>query len=228
MVINAATYDFADIADSYRFAELVGPVGKWRETRDVQVGMLDRLGLAPRHRFLDAGCGSLRLGLPIIGYLEPGNYVGFDIDPDCIAAAHELIDAFELAQSKRPTVLLSQDFGTDVLDPSARFDITWCFQVFIHLQAAIADRALAAIAGFLAAEGCAFITVKAHDDDIGVKQIGGWRSFPMMTVNLNDFHQRCRRAGLAMEPLGRLGDFGLPASRGGSDNLLLKLTMDEV
>jgi len=36
-------------------------------------------GLAPRHRVVDYGCGSLRIGRHLIAYLEPDRYWGLDV-----------------------------------------------------------------------------------------------------------------------------------------------------
>ena len=40
---------------------------------------LRTLGLQPRHRCIEVGCGSLWAAEPIIRYLEPGRYAGIDI-----------------------------------------------------------------------------------------------------------------------------------------------------
>lgn len=43
------------------------------------LGHLVREGLRPEHTLVDYGCGSLRIGRHLIGYLEPANYVGADV-----------------------------------------------------------------------------------------------------------------------------------------------------
>jgi hypothetical protein len=68
---------------------LVG--GLWSEIGQLQFEFLRRNGLLPVHKLLDAGCGALRCGIPIIKYLNPGNYYGLDINESLIAAGkHEL------------------------------------------------------------------------------------------------------------------------------------------
>ena len=59
---------------------LVGPGHLWKEKRDWQMGFLLNHGLSPSDHFLDVGCGTLRGGIPIIEYLDPGNYTGFDVE----------------------------------------------------------------------------------------------------------------------------------------------------
>ena len=42
------------------------------------------MGLQPKHRFFDIGCGSLRGGVHFIRYLDKNNYFGTDISSELI------------------------------------------------------------------------------------------------------------------------------------------------
>jgi SAM-dependent methyltransferase len=53
--------------------------------------MISAFPIAPHHRVIDYGCGSLRLGGHFMRYLEPGNYFGLDVAQDLIAIGRELI-----------------------------------------------------------------------------------------------------------------------------------------
>ena len=64
----------------------VGP-GYHEMKRDFQITSLKSLGLQPRHVFLDLGCGTLRGGIPIIDYLETGNYWGVDVRSKVLSEA---------------------------------------------------------------------------------------------------------------------------------------------
>ncbi len=47
--------------------------------------------LAPHHRLIDYGCGSLRIGYHAMNYLDPGNYFGLDVTTDFIDIGKTLI-----------------------------------------------------------------------------------------------------------------------------------------
>jgi hypothetical protein len=49
--------------------------------RDFQIKFLIEAGLEPEHYFCDLGCGTLRVGLPVIEYLAPGRYFGWNVPP---------------------------------------------------------------------------------------------------------------------------------------------------
>ena len=54
--------------------------GLWEELGSLQLDYLRSQGLRPEHRLLDIGCGSLRLGVRAVNFLDPGNYVGTDLN----------------------------------------------------------------------------------------------------------------------------------------------------
>jgi len=58
--------------------------------------------LKPNERFLDVGCGSGRMAVPLVSYLEGGNYEGFDINSEGIKWCKENI------QSKHPNFKFRQ------------------------------------------------------------------------------------------------------------------------
>jgi hypothetical protein len=49
--------------------------------------------LEPRHRLIDYGCGSLRIGYHMMNYFDPGNYFGLDVTTDFIDIGKQLIGA---------------------------------------------------------------------------------------------------------------------------------------
>lgn len=223
MGIDVSAYDIRDPEAEGAYAILVGPKDKWRETRDTQIGILEKLGLTPDQTLLDAGCGSLRAGLPLIGYLDTGHYFGVDIDPDCIAAAQELVDRFNLTH-KEPHISLSQEFGLEAFGGRVQMDVIWCYQVFIHLSPAHTERALSAIAHLLKSSGSAYVTIRPSQGSGCLTQRGSWRDFPVISGPAETYTELARTHGLGVEILGTLADFGLPKDRGGAQNLLLKLT----
>jgi hypothetical protein len=60
-------------------------------------------GVRPDDTFVDYGCGTLRLGVLLIEYLEPGRYFGLDIDERILAVGREQLSA-ELVAAKRPVL----------------------------------------------------------------------------------------------------------------------------
>ena len=202
MLIEGSRFDLGCEDDEDRFEALVGPQGHWRERRDAQLALLSSFGLRRDARFLDMGCGALRVGLPLIDYLDPGRYVGVDIDPDCIAAAGELIERFDLA-AREPLVLQSTSFGRDELG-ERRFDRIWCFQVFIHLTEALVHEALAAVATLLDADGIAWVTLKTNEGVAMFETFGSWRSYTHNRAPVAFYEAAARRHGLALTPIRSL------------------------
>lgn len=186
---------------------LVGPPGQWEARRDLQLALLDQFGLTEQTRFLDLGCGTLRLGLPLIDHLAKGHYTGVDIDPDCIAAAHALIDRFGL-HAKAPNILRSQNFGFDELDGKATFDIIWIFQVFIHLTDEHVRAAMKAVGALLAPGGAAYATAFVDDQLETLTRRGNWRHYALAHGPISYYQARAAEMGLTLEALGVLDKDG--------------------
>jgi SAM-dependent methyltransferase len=67
-------------------------------------------GLRPEHRLLDIGCGSLRIGVPAIRYLEPGNYFGVESHLFSLEAAATYEIPLHRLEEKHPRLLWDADF----------------------------------------------------------------------------------------------------------------------
>jgi hypothetical protein len=67
--------------------EIVG--GMWDEIGKLQMEFLISEGLSPEDRLLDIGCGSLRLGVRAVEFLEPGNYWGTDLNLALLNAGYD-------------------------------------------------------------------------------------------------------------------------------------------
>jgi SAM-dependent methyltransferase len=137
----AALYDGADYLDAYvrhtdrRVArdphKAVG--GEWERLGRLQFDFLVAEGLAPYHRLLDIGCGTLRGGRHFIRHLEAGNYTGTDISPAALAYAARLVEAEGLV-GKRPRLLLSSTRRLDFAElVGESFDFLLAQSVFTHL-----------------------------------------------------------------------------------------------
>lgn len=101
--------------------EYVG--GLWDEIGSLQFDFLVAHGLKPQHRLLDIACGSLRLGVKVIPYLEAGHYLGIDKEPKLIEAglAQELDPA--VRDAKRPNLVVSSAFEFEKFGVQADYAI---------------------------------------------------------------------------------------------------------
>ena len=187
----------------------VGPVHLWQMKRDFQRNFLLRAGLAPHHRLLDLGCGTLRGGIPLIAYLEPGHYTGIETRDDVLAEARlELREA--ALENRHPTLLHCTDLSQ--LSLPTLFDFIWCFSVLIHMEDAITADALAFAARQLGDAGVFLANVNA-----GIAPERGWQGFPVVTRPLGFYAGLAARAGLQMTPLGTLRELGHVSGNASAD-----------
>ncbi len=108
--------------------------GMWEEVGQMQIDFLRAEGLAPGHRMLDIGCGTLRGGRHFIRYLEPRGYTGVDISEGVIEAGKKLLVEENLVD-KQPNLLANTAgdprfgmFGDET------FDFLLAQSVFTHLK----------------------------------------------------------------------------------------------
>jgi hypothetical protein len=88
----------------------IGPTAKAARGEDEMIKVLRRHGLQPHHTFVDYGCGSLRLGRPIIELLEPGRFWGLDLAQEFLDDGIRHIET-ELNERKRPNLRVIDDAG---------------------------------------------------------------------------------------------------------------------
>ncbi len=102
-----------DVLDRQERAELahaMGFEGQWDEHRRFQMEFLKSKGVEPHHKFLEIGSGPLTLGVPMIDYLDAGNYVGVDVRSSVNNIAYAQIAKNALA-GKNPRLITSEHFG---------------------------------------------------------------------------------------------------------------------
>ena len=110
---DKAVFEPAMRAGLYR--ELVG--GSWDEIGQLQLDFLVARGLMPHHRLLDVGCGSLRAGVKLVRYLDPGHYAGIDLHESLLDAGYDIELVNEGLSHKLPRSNLWAD---------GEFDFSWC------------------------------------------------------------------------------------------------------
>ena len=126
-------YGFTLTDEQIAAGEHRGKVGRaWEHTGRLQHEFLVARGMTPSSSLLDVGCGALRAGIVIAGYLEPGRYYGIDVNESLIRAAlvHELplagLEDRVPAENLRVTDRFECDFGIP-------FDFAIAQSVFTHL-----------------------------------------------------------------------------------------------
>lgn len=141
--------------DDHRHREVIG--GLWEEIGALQMSFLLAQGLKPEHRLMDVGCGSLRLGVKAIPYLEANRYYGTDLNEILIRAGYER----ELSPEMQARVPMShfgvnEDFGFDFLDQ--KMDVAIAQSVFTHLPLNYLRRCLNNLAPHMNQGGRFFVT----------------------------------------------------------------------
>jgi SAM-dependent methyltransferase len=185
----------------------------WKVKRDFQIAFLRGRGLRPTDRLADIGCGTLRGGIPIIAYLEPGNYYGFDVREDVLQEAWHELGENELTH-KQPVLTRCDDLG--LLELDERFDLIWAFSVFMHLTDEALDSVLAFASRQLAPSGAMYANVQ-----VGERPEGQWRGFPVITRALADYRRAAARHRLEMADLGTLESLGHPPGLGAPQVMLM-------
>jgi len=102
---------------------------------------------------------------------------------------------------KEPILLTAG--GVDELHLSVRFDIIWAFQVIIHMTDEILLHVVEFMAAHLDRGGKAYATVR-----VGPACSNAWQGFPSVRRPLEFYVERFGSAGLRVQDIGSLTDFG--------------------
>lgn len=134
---------------------LGGGAAQWQRRGEFQLALLRHLGLRASSEVLDVGCGPLRGGLPIIGFVGARHYRGVDANASLVAAAHfELARAGLAEATDRVTVL--HDFALATL--AARYDVILCFSVLNHCAQEERSRFFAEVPAVMAPASIVVVT----------------------------------------------------------------------
>ena len=130
--------------------------GKWDEIGDLQFAFLKQQGLRPEHVLLDIACGSLRLGVKAIPYMQPGHYLGIEKEQQLLDAGvgQELGEA--LLKSKSPRLLCSADFAFEQFETPV--DMAIAQSLFTHLPPPLIGLCLEKLRPWLKPDGSFFAT----------------------------------------------------------------------
>lgn len=105
--------------------------GLWEEIGKLQFDFLLEQGMRPEHVFLDVACGSLRAGVHIIPYLNPGNYQGIDKEGVLIERGVQEELGSTLNAEKQPEFVVSDGFEFERFSKPA--DFAMAQSLFTHL-----------------------------------------------------------------------------------------------
>ena len=138
-----------------RHREVIG--GMWDELGRLQLEFLVTQGLKPEHRVLDVGCGSLRAGVHLVDYLDPGNYFGIDIRSELLDAGYEreIVPAGLAPKLPRGNLVETAEFDARFAMP---IDYALAQSVFTHLPLNYLKLALARLAGVVQPGGRLYVT----------------------------------------------------------------------
>jgi len=198
-----ATHEFDPETGKHR--GFVG--GHWEEMGEKQMAFLREHGLAPHHKFLDVGCGSLRAGRLISHYVDPGNYYGIDINHSLLVAGydHELDDTGRKrlpSANLRATDRFDADFGV-------KFDMAIAQSVFTHVSLNWIRLCLSRVSEVMVPGGKFFATFFEQPDDFpidGISKTG--KRFTERNAYWyyrRDLHWAARRSPWDVRYIGRWG-----------------------
>jgi cyclopropane fatty-acyl-phospholipid synthase-like methyltransferase len=184
--------------------------------RRFQFRFLTSQGLRAEHRLLDIGCGTLRGGIPLIEYLQTGNYIGIEARPKVLEEGRrELLEAG--LEHKQPLLIATADPSEVTLD--APLDFAWAFMVLIHMPDEVVQSYLGFVARAMTEDGALFANVM-----VGEQAPKEWVGFPVISRPLSLYERWAHEQGLAVESLGTLASLGHHGGVDGDDTVMLRFT----
>lgn len=114
--------------------------GLWDEIGQLQFDFLCSRGLSPEQVLLDIACGSLRLGVKAIPYLQPGHYLGIEKEALLLERGLALELGPELAARCQPRLIADADFGFAQF--GVQPDVAMAQSLFTHLPPRLIERCL--------------------------------------------------------------------------------------
>lgn len=128
---------YEDALAKGRHRDIVG--GRWDETGEVQMALLQDLGLRPHHHLLDIGAGSLRLGCKAVPFLEPDHYWATDRSGPLLRRGYE-VEVEDKTRLSPGHLIEDKDFSLGGVPDCITHAIA--FGVFNHLPMEHLRRAL--------------------------------------------------------------------------------------
>lgn len=186
---------------SSRRHKLVGNPLNWKLFRDFQLKFLINQGLKPQDKFLEIGCGTLRGGIPVIKFLNEGNYFGYDVRKNVIKEARKEVKKNKI-KYKNPTLIYIS--GVNKLSLNIRPNLIWAFLVLIHMEDQNLEDTFKFVSNNLEKDGVFLASV-----NLGIREkLGGnWYGFPVQKRPLNFYKEIGKKYNLKVKSLGPLKNF---------------------
>jgi len=179
---------------------LVGPPGLWELKRNFQFEFLKGAGLQPAHALVDIGCGTLRGGIPLIRYLDPGKYCGIESRGEALAEGKQELRE-EGLEHKQPELICAHDLAS--LELPLRFDYGWAYSVLFHMNEPAIEACFRFLERHLRPGAFFYANV-----EIGHRRSGHWRGFPVVWRTMDAYRELAARHGMSVEDIGSTGELG--------------------
>jgi SAM-dependent methyltransferase len=102
----------------------------WGLSGQLQLDLLKEIGCTPNSKVLEIGCGCLNASVPIMKFIEPGNYVGVEPNKWLIDTILEDEEVAELVRTRKPRFLYDASF--DATSANTQFDFVISHSVLSH------------------------------------------------------------------------------------------------
>jgi SAM-dependent methyltransferase len=201
---RAGFQQMLDLRDRHLLEDSMGFRGQFDEHRRFQISFLKEQGLVPSNKMLEIGCGPLTGGIPIIEYLEPGNYVGVDVRSSVLDLSWKEVGRARLS-GRNPRLICSSSFGSLELTGQT-FDFVFSFSVLFHLSDELLAAYFDAVRNMLRLDGVCLANANTVDED------STWLEFPFLKRTTEQYQKSAAESGLEMKCLGEIGDLGFRLS----------------
>jgi ABC-2 type transport system ATP-binding protein len=185
--------------------------GLWEEAGERHLAFLRAQGLAASDCVLDVGCGCLRTGVRLLGYLAPGRYVGIDHDSALIEAGTTIEAPLAGADPGHGQYFIGSAIELSGID--GLFDVIWMNGLLQDLPHEHVALALAASIQRLAPRGRLFVAYFEAPHLLATDPIerpGPCFSYFDRVPRHFDFGTLARYAEAGGGRAERLGDWGDP------------------
>jgi SAM-dependent methyltransferase len=164
-----------------------------------QFSLLFANGLRERHRVLDLGCGSLRLGRLLIPFLREGCYFGIDPNRWLIEDAIERELGRDSVRLKKPGFSYNDDFDCSTFGTT--FDFIIAQSVVTHCGPDLVRKLMRSIAAVLEPDGIALFSYLRTGAPPPQMPADGWHYPGCVPYTMEQVSDFLAQAGLVGTPI---------------------------